>query len=488
MSPQKQLRTFISYSRVNKQFALKLATELKAAGFLIWLDQFDIPTGKRWDDEIEKALRECEIFMVVMTPASIASENAKDEIGYAIDHGKRIMPVLLEECEIPLRLRRLQYVDFTHKNFNQGIDSAKELLARLINEETVPTPARTVAADGSKDTLSLDSGERATHPYNASLSRIDDFSREEPVVSGRKNPSTKIIAGIIAGIVVLALVILLISPYIGEIRQNKSAETPETAVPEVAAAIETATMPSATSNPTESPVPTGTATIPSATSVPSETSVPTETPTILVAPTSDPRFYTEEFDFATIDELKSKWTDKKFYVDQTEKIFKYSLNNGHLSVDVSVLLNEGSVPRILLLSNDDNYEGVQLETKFKNTTNAFGVSLICGYGSDGWYDFSIGNDQNYGIYAYDATGKERQNGGKLKSGASPHIKTGQNAENVLTVTCTEDELILKINGVDIQTIDPTKYGYTGGQVGVGIFAPSLKHVTVEIDSVTISEP
>ena len=76
MAPNKQLRTFISYSRVNKQFAIRLASELKAGGFSIWLDQFDIPTGKRWDDEIEKALRECEIFLIIMTPASTASENA----------------------------------------------------------------------------------------------------------------------------------------------------------------------------------------------------------------------------------------------------------------------------------------------------------------------------------------------------------------------------------------------------------------------------
>jgi hypothetical protein len=39
MSPQKQRRTFISYSRTNKEFALKLALELRASGFDVWLDQ-----------------------------------------------------------------------------------------------------------------------------------------------------------------------------------------------------------------------------------------------------------------------------------------------------------------------------------------------------------------------------------------------------------------------------------------------------------------
>jgi hypothetical protein len=134
----KQHLTFISYSRTNKDFALELAKELKAAGFLIWFDQLDIPTGSRWDDEIQKALEQCEIFMVILTPNSIASNNVKDEIGYAIDSNKRILPVLLENANIPFRLRRFQYVDFTNKSYNEGINLAKQLLRNLLNEPTEP--------------------------------------------------------------------------------------------------------------------------------------------------------------------------------------------------------------------------------------------------------------------------------------------------------------------------------------------------------------
>jgi len=50
----------------------------------------DIPTGSPWDNELEKALEECEIFLLILTPAAIASENVKEEIGYAIDNRKRI--------------------------------------------------------------------------------------------------------------------------------------------------------------------------------------------------------------------------------------------------------------------------------------------------------------------------------------------------------------------------------------------------------------
>jgi formylglycine-generating enzyme required for sulfatase activity len=135
---ENQRRTFISYSRSNKEFVVRLTKELRAEGFPVWLDILDIPPGSRWDREVEKALKESEIFMIILTQASAESENVLDEIGYAIDHHKRIMPVLMENCEIPLRLRRFQYVDFTNKNFEEGIAAAKDLLKSLIEQPTVP--------------------------------------------------------------------------------------------------------------------------------------------------------------------------------------------------------------------------------------------------------------------------------------------------------------------------------------------------------------
>ena len=42
-------RLFFSYSRADGEFVLKLASDLRAAGIDLWLDQEDIPPGERWD-------------------------------------------------------------------------------------------------------------------------------------------------------------------------------------------------------------------------------------------------------------------------------------------------------------------------------------------------------------------------------------------------------------------------------------------------------
>jgi len=148
MSTGNQPLTFISYSRADSEFALELANELRSSDFNIWLDQLDIPPGGRWDDEVERALRHCDIFMVILTPHSIDSNNVKDEIGYAIDSNKRILPVLLENAAVPFRLRRFQYVDFTGKNHEDGIEAAKQLLKKQVDKilstgDWVPAAART---------------------------------------------------------------------------------------------------------------------------------------------------------------------------------------------------------------------------------------------------------------------------------------------------------------------------------------------------------
>jgi len=149
MPAENQRLTFISYSRADKEFALQLASELRSSGFKIWLDQLDIPTGARWDDEVERALINCDIFMIILTRNSIASNNVKDEIGYAIDSNKRILPILLENVNVPFRLRRFQYVDFSAKSYEEGIDTAKQLLRMLINEPSVPRKFYTDKAVGS---------------------------------------------------------------------------------------------------------------------------------------------------------------------------------------------------------------------------------------------------------------------------------------------------------------------------------------------------
>ncbi len=111
---------FFSYGRENSAFVLDLAKELRKAGANIWLDQLDIEPGTRWDRSIEKALKSSDTLLIVLSKDSVESHNVMDEVSYALEERKTVVPVLMEPCEIPFRLRRLQYADFT-ENHKTGI-------------------------------------------------------------------------------------------------------------------------------------------------------------------------------------------------------------------------------------------------------------------------------------------------------------------------------------------------------------------------------
>jgi len=105
----------------------------------VWLDQTDIPSGRRWDEAIEEALAACNQVIVVLSEVSVASQNVMDEVSYAIDEGKRVIPVIIRACKVPLRLRRMQYVDLTSE-YDARVE---KLVATLTDREASPQPAPT---------------------------------------------------------------------------------------------------------------------------------------------------------------------------------------------------------------------------------------------------------------------------------------------------------------------------------------------------------
>ncbi len=118
---------FFSYSRDDSEFVLNLAKNLRQSGANIWLDQLDIKPGTRWDKSIETALKNSTTLLVVLSKKSVESTNVMDEVSFALEENKTVVPVLLEECDIPFRLRRLQFADFS-KDQNKGLQTLAEAL------------------------------------------------------------------------------------------------------------------------------------------------------------------------------------------------------------------------------------------------------------------------------------------------------------------------------------------------------------------------
>lgn len=459
MATGKQRRTFISYSRVNEGFAIKLATELKLAGYRVWLDQLDIPTGARWDEEIEKALHECGIFLAILTPSFVASENAKDEIGYAIDHGKRILPVLLQECEIPLRIRRFQYIDFTKMNYGEGVKRAKEMLAKLVNEESVPRPAN-LPKDGAtainEDGLTR-SGERPTQPSSSSVSQpASDQTSISPRISGKATKSTFQCMSIVFGIALFAVLILIAGLSLGSqaltfIRQP----------------------PTSTSTQEIKPTDTSKPTIEAATDTP--------------IPSPDPSIF-EEFD-SNIG-WEENW--ERSVKHGNERNIRFSIENG----EADWLLNDRYLSVYYFYKQVFKYidSGVQLDVELKNLRflntkiddpEISSLSMICGYNAEGWYEVNF----NGGRYKIVRRAGYQQTRNLPPDGGLRDWNYGDKV-NKITLICKNEEISFSVNGgkpfIFRLAANDSKFGE--GQIGIALTSDKDFPVSVQILSIRVSKP
>ncbi len=111
---------FISYAREDADFALRLAQDLREAGAQVWIDQLDIKTGERWARSIERAVTKCSGLIFILSPDSITSDNVMDEVDYALDMDKKVLPVMFRQVDLPFRIRRRHYVDFT-EGYDNGL-------------------------------------------------------------------------------------------------------------------------------------------------------------------------------------------------------------------------------------------------------------------------------------------------------------------------------------------------------------------------------
>jgi formylglycine-generating enzyme required for sulfatase activity len=149
-----QPRVFISYSRRDLAFVEQLAADLKAAGLDVWYDLSGLQGGSRWSREIEKAIRDSQYVLVVLSPDSVASKWVEEEFLYASELNKKIIPLLYKQCGIPFGYRTLHFIEVREskyeRNFNEllrALDTQPFMLKKppvSMQEESSPEKSKIV--------------------------------------------------------------------------------------------------------------------------------------------------------------------------------------------------------------------------------------------------------------------------------------------------------------------------------------------------------
>jgi hypothetical protein len=85
---------FLSYSRKDKVFARRLLTGLEQRQVSAWVDWHEIDLGTRFWSEIQQGIESARCFICIVTPHWLGSRVCNDELAYAVEQRKRIIPVL----------------------------------------------------------------------------------------------------------------------------------------------------------------------------------------------------------------------------------------------------------------------------------------------------------------------------------------------------------------------------------------------------------
>jgi hypothetical protein len=112
---------FLSHSSADKPFARRLGSDLRRSGARVWIDEAEIRVGDSLIEKISAGIVNTDYLIVALSRASCDSEWVRREVNIALTqeiHGKRVkvLPCLLEDCDIPPFLLDKKYADFRASN------------------------------------------------------------------------------------------------------------------------------------------------------------------------------------------------------------------------------------------------------------------------------------------------------------------------------------------------------------------------------------
>jgi|GEM_PF-3160395 len=108
---------FISYSSVNKEIAQAMCSTLESKSIRCWIAPRNIPPGKDYPEALVEAIKECPIFVLILSSRSGSSDDVKNEVANAARFKRTIITFRIENVEpsdaLMYHLMRPQWYDAT---------------------------------------------------------------------------------------------------------------------------------------------------------------------------------------------------------------------------------------------------------------------------------------------------------------------------------------------------------------------------------------
>lgn len=225
MTINRPLRVFLCHSSNDKPAVRELYQKLRAEPWIDpWLDEKKLLPGQDWDLSIEKAVEDSHAVLVCVSNDSVTKEGyIQKELRFVLDIALTkpeeeifVIPLRLENCQPPRRLRAFHYVDYfpqTQQDIayqfilqslkrraeSLGIEVVDpEILARQLAEERafkelqnrVQQEAREKIRQEREERLRTEAEEQARNEFEAQQAMV--WNEKEPIVETSRPKSVAV--------------------------------------------------------------------------------------------------------------------------------------------------------------------------------------------------------------------------------------------------------------------------------------------------------
>lgn len=145
--PTNALKVFLCHASGDKPYVRDLYKRLVREGIDVWLDQEKLLPGQDWRVEIPRAVQEADVVVICLSHKSITKEGyIQKEIKFALDSAEEkpdgtifLIPARIEDCPVPEKLTRWQWVDLFEENGYIKLLRSLKLRADRVGAKVTPS-------------------------------------------------------------------------------------------------------------------------------------------------------------------------------------------------------------------------------------------------------------------------------------------------------------------------------------------------------------
>lgn len=141
-----QVSIFVSHAHEDSAWCNTFVGALRQSSADVWYDEQNLGYG-RLMDEIERELKQRRIFLVVLSPAAIASQWVRREVHAAItlhdaEPDRILLPIMAQQCEVPLLWSEYRWLSGVNDSGLPPTEAAREVVRTLGIGQTTRAPGQ----------------------------------------------------------------------------------------------------------------------------------------------------------------------------------------------------------------------------------------------------------------------------------------------------------------------------------------------------------